>query len=85
MVKLKQPVPVGLYVADLPAGEPAFAVQVFENKGQRCLGTVLPRVEARRTVTYDLKGPAQSESASANGLSFEMTHATSRSSSINNY
>ncbi len=38
MVRLKQPVPVGLYVADLPAGERAFAVQVFENKGERLSG-----------------------------------------------
>ena len=70
MVRLKQPVPVGLYVVDLPAGERALAAQVFENKGEPVWARLLHRVEARRTVTYDLKGPAQSESVSSNGLSF---------------
>ena len=54
-------------------GSGAFAAQVFEDKGGRHLGAVLPRVDARQTITYALKGPARDDAASASGLSFE-TH-----------
>jgi Methane oxygenase PmoA len=81
VVELKEPVPVGLYVVHAPSGEGAFAAQIFEDKGVRRLGAVLPRVDARQAVTYTLKGPAedydalkisaQSRSASPSGLSFD--------------
>ena len=73
VVELKEPLPVGLYVMEPASGGGAFAAQVFEDKGGRHLGAVLPRVDARQTVTYALKGPAQDDAASASGLSFE-TH-----------
>ena len=59
IVRLNQEMPLGIYRADLSSGE-ALTAQVFEDKGQRCLGTVFPCVEARKTVTYVLKGPAAS-------------------------
>ena len=71
VVELKEDVPVGLYVAAPGSGAGAFAVQVFEDKGSRHLGAVLPRVEARQTVTYALKALEKDETAAATGLSFE--------------
>ena len=73
MVELRDPVPVGLYVAEPPSGSPAFAAQVFEDKGGRHLGAVLPRLDARQTITYALKGLTRDDAASASGVSFE-TH-----------
>ncbi len=73
-LELKEPVPVGLYVARLPVGRRhASSAQVFEDKGGRRLGVVLPRVDARRTVTYTLEGPANGRGRSEAGISFE-TH-----------
>jgi hypothetical protein len=69
VVELKDPVPVGLYVMEPPSGVGTCAAQVFEDKGGRRLGVVLPGVGARQTVTYALKGDV----ASASGLAFE-TH-----------
>jgi hypothetical protein len=81
VVELKEDVPVGLYVADPPSGAVGFTAQVFEDKGGRHLGAVLPHVAAHRSFTYALKVqaqnqyalkvPGQTDAASAHGLSFE--------------
>jgi hypothetical protein len=71
VLELRDPIPVGSYIAEPPSGATGFSAQVFEDKGGRHLGAVLPRLEAHQTVTYALKGPATSDAASASGLSFE--------------
>jgi hypothetical protein len=71
VVDLKEAVPPGLYIAEPSSGAGAFAAQVFEDKSGRHLGTVLPRVDARQSVVYALKGPTRDDPDSATGLSFE--------------
>jgi hypothetical protein len=71
VVDLKEAVPSGLYVAEPSSGAGAFAAQVFEDKSGLHLGTVLPRVDARQSVVYALKGPTRDDPDSATGLSFE--------------
>ena len=73
VVELKEPLPVGLYLMDPPSAEGNLIAQVFEEKGGRRLGVVLPRVEAHRTVTYTLRQPVKGPSGSPSGISFE-TH-----------
>src|SRR5665213_206926 len=54
VVELKEPVPVGLYVMESSSGAGAFAAQVFEDKGGRHLGVVLPHLDAHQTAAYAL-------------------------------
>jgi hypothetical protein len=76
VVELKAPLPVGYYVMERPSGGDSFPAQVFEDRGGRHLGTVLPGVAAHQTVSYALKGPAQCDTTSSgSGLSFE-THGS---------
>jgi hypothetical protein len=71
VVELREPVPVGLYVAEPSSGTGAFRAQVFDDKGGRHLGAVLPPVKAHQTLTYLLKVPGQIDTVSPSGLSFE--------------
>jgi Methane oxygenase PmoA len=73
VVELKELMPVGPYVVESPSGEGIFMAQVFQEKGGRRLGVVLPRVDARRSVTYTLKDALKGDAASPSGISFE-TH-----------
>jgi hypothetical protein len=73
VVEIKLPLPVGLYAMEPASGGDAVPAQVFEDRGGRFLGMVLPGLAANRTVTYALKGPARNDTAvpSDSGLSFE--------------
>ena len=73
VLDLKEPMPAGLYVAGSPSAEAGLTAQVFDEKGGRRLGVVLPGVPARRSVTYTLKESAKDDATSTAGISFE-TH-----------
>jgi hypothetical protein len=71
VAELKAALPVGLYVMESASGGGAVPAQVFEDRGRRQLGAVVPRVAARETVTFDLKPRSPGDAALVSGLSFQ--------------
>jgi Methane oxygenase PmoA len=73
VLELKEPLPVGLYLLDAQSAEGRLIAQVFEDKGRRRLGVVLPRIDAHRAVSYMLRHPVNGDTVDPSGIAFE-TH-----------
>lgn len=73
VLELREPLPAGLYLLDAPSANGSLFAQVFDDKGGRRLGLVLPRLGAHQTLTYTLKEPVEGAGVSPSGIAFE-TH-----------
>jgi hypothetical protein len=70
VVELRVPIPAGTYDVDVAGqGQPIAAV-VFPDRDRRFLGTVLPRVPARREFSFVMKPHPASDPQTADGIQF---------------
>ncbi len=82
VVELKRPRARRPLCRGVPIGRRFIRGPGLRGKGGRQLGAVLPRLDARQTITYALQGPAQRRRRfSVRPLVSSLTGATSRSSS----
>src|SRR5262249_56916470 len=68
---LRVPIPPGNYLLDPDGQARPIAAVVFPDRDRRFLGTVLPRVPARREFSFVLKPLLASEPQTADGIRFQ--------------
>src|SRR5262249_45274989 len=71
LVDLRVPLPPGNYLLDPDGQARPIAAVVFPDRDRRFLGTVLPRVPARREFSFVLKPLLASEPQTADGIRFQ--------------